>query len=170
MIPGRQFTYTLTKTSSGFTASMDGDSKTIRIPDVTKIMQQEDGSIVVAVASARCDVKVTGITFEKTKGSVDGGGTTVKIEPKLSVYSSAQTTSPAYEFMGSTNVPGELAIYRVDVVNDTEKETLIAEKEQLVPEELRPYFRMWYEGMMGASKAFQSDLIARHTDGSGTEE
>ncbi|MBR2591352.1 MAG: Ig-like domain-containing protein [Oscillospiraceae bacterium] len=139
MIPGQQFTYTLTKTSSGFTASMDGDSNTIRIPDVTKIMQQEDGSIVVAVASARCDVKVTGISFEKTKGSVDGGGTTVKIEPKLSVYSSAQTTSPAYEFMGSTNVPGELAIYRVDVVNDTEKETLIAEK---IPTETDIVFKL----------------------------
>jgi chorismate mutase len=68
----------------------------------------------------------------------------------------------------------KIAQYKMErglpVLDRSREEALIAEKEQLVPEELRPYFRMWYEGMMGASRAYQSDLIARHTDGSGTEE
>ena len=56
------------------------------------------------------------------------------------------------------------------VLDRSREEALIAEKEQLVPEELRPYFRMWYEGMMGASRTYQSDLIARHNSGSLTQE
>ena len=45
------------------------------------------------------------------------------------------------------------------VLDRKREKELIAEKEKLVPEELRPYFRMWYEGMLGASRKYQADLI-----------
>ena len=68
----------------------------------------------------------------------------------------------------------KIAQYKMErglpVLDRSREEALIAEKEQLVPEELRPYFRMWYEGMMSASKAYQSDLIASHQKGSQAEE
>lgn len=59
-----------------------------------------------------------------------------------------------------------VAQYKIEqgmpVLDRSREEALIAEKEQLVPEELRPYFRMWYEGMLGASRAYQNDLIEAH--------
>ncbi len=62
----------------------------------------------------------------------------------------------------------EIAQYKLEqglpVLDRSREEALIAEKEKLVPEELRPYFRMWYEGMLGASRQFQTDLIAEHTE------
>ena len=106
---GRQFTYTLEKTDEGFIATMGGE--TISVPDVTKIMQQEDGSIVVAVASARCDAKVTNITFEKSEGSVVGGGTVTEITPEVSVYSANTTGEADYEFVIGANVAGSVAIF-----------------------------------------------------------
>ena len=111
-ILGAKFTYTLEKTETGFIATMAGDSKTIEIPDVTQLMQQEDGSIVVAVASGRCDTKVTDITFEKSAGSVEGGGEGKKVTPKVTIYSSDETTVKDYEFIVGSNVPGLLTVLR----------------------------------------------------------
>ena len=60
----------------------------------------------------------------------------------------------------------EIAQYKLEqgmpVLDRSREEALIAEKEKLLPEELRPYFRMWYEGMLGASRQFQTDLIEAH--------
>ena len=106
---GRQFTYTLEKTDEGFIASM-GD-ETISIPDVTRIMQQEDGSIVLAVASARCDARITDIHFVKSKGSVSGGGMVTGITPKVSVYSADTTGNADYEFVIGANVAGTVSIF-----------------------------------------------------------
>lgn len=56
-----------------------------------------------------------------------------------------------------------IAEYKIEngkpVLDRAREQALISEKEKLVPEELRPYFRMWYEGMLGASRKFQADLI-----------
>ena len=51
--------------------------------------------------------------------------------------------------------------HALPVLDRAREAQLIREKEQLVSEELRPYFRMWYEGMLAASRQFQSDLIER---------
>ena len=80
----------------------------------------------------------------------------------------------AKQFVRRFEAVRKIADYKMEqglpVLDRSREEALIAEKEQLVPEELRPYFRMWYAGMMGASRAYQSDLIARHNDGSAAQE
>ncbi|SEG04273.1 hypothetical protein SAMN04487934_1071 [Eubacterium ruminantium] len=123
LVVGEKFTYTLEKTDEGFIASM-GD-ETIFIPDVKSIMQQEDGSIVVAVASGRCDAKITDIHFEKSEGSVSGGTVIAEITPAVSMFSSNITTSGDYEFIAGANVPGTFKVYNgneeIDVAGVDEK-------------------------------------------------
>lgn len=111
---GKKFTYTLEKTNDGFVATMEGSDQTIEIPDVTKVMQQEDGSLIVAVASARCDAKISNITFEKTEGSVNGGEVVTQITPSVSVFSSSVSNSSDFEFSAGANVPGTIRVYNED--------------------------------------------------------
>ena len=108
---GKKFTYTLEKTDEGFRASMAGDETPIIVSDAHKIMKQEDGSIVVAVVSARCNAKVTDIHFEKTEGSAGGDGEKTVINPEVTVYSSSETSSLNYEFTVGSNVPGSVELY-----------------------------------------------------------
>ena len=51
VVLGEKFTYTLEKTDTGFLCSYEGE--TFEIPGVNKLMEQEDGSIIVALAGLR---------------------------------------------------------------------------------------------------------------------
>ena len=57
----------------------------------------------------------------------------------------------------------ELADYKLEqqlpVLDRSREEALIASRLKELPEELQPYFRTWYEGLMAVSRQFQTDLI-----------
>ncbi|MCR5295347.1 MAG: hypothetical protein K6E30_09300 [Lachnospiraceae bacterium] len=108
--PGEKYTYTLEKTDSAFLCSYEGE--TFEIPGVNKIMAQEDGSIIVALAVGRCNGTITDVKFEKTAGSVTEDGSEEQVEPRVSVYSSDTTGTQDYSFLANANIRGRLSLYR----------------------------------------------------------
>ncbi|MGN0161371.1 MAG: right-handed parallel beta-helix repeat-containing protein [Lachnospiraceae bacterium] len=107
---GDTFTYTLKKTNEGFEASMEGASETITFEGTDSLMQQDDGSIYVGVASTRkVGVEVTDILFEKSEGTASAGAVK-QIEPNFNIYSGTTSGVTSYEFIGSANVDGSLEV------------------------------------------------------------
>ncbi len=63
-------------------------------------MEQEDGSIVVALAVGRCNGTISDIHFEKNPGTATSDTTVKETEPKVSVYSSNTTGEQEYLVYG----------------------------------------------------------------------
>ena len=108
LVPGEKFTYTLEKTDTGFLCSYEGE--TFEIPGVNKLMEQEDGSIIVALAVGRCNGTISDIRFEKNPGTAASDTTVKETEPKVSVYSSDTTGEQEYLFMADSNVKGTITL------------------------------------------------------------
>ena len=98
VVLGEKFTYTLEKTDTGFLCSYEDE--TFEIPGVNKLMEQEDGSIVVALAVGRCNGTISDIHFEKNPGTATSDTTVKETEPKVSVYSSNTTGEQEYLVYG----------------------------------------------------------------------
>ena len=110
LTPGEKFTYTLEKTDDGFECTYEGE--TFKIPGVNKVMVQEDGSMIVALAVGRCNGTITNITFEKNPGAAQEDTTTEQTEPKVSVYSSETSGTKEYTFTADANTKGQITLYK----------------------------------------------------------
>ena len=110
LTPGEKFTYTLEKTDSGFLCTYEGE--TFEIPGVNKVMTQEDGSMIVALAVGRCNGTITNVKFEKNPGAAEGDTTAEQTEPKVSVYSSETSGTKEYTFTADANTKGQITLYK----------------------------------------------------------
>ena len=110
LTPGEKFTYTLEKTDTGFLCTYEGE--TFEIPSVNKLMAQEDGSMIVALAVGRCNGTITDVTFEKNPGSAIEDDTKEEIEPKVSIYSAETSGTKEYTFTAGANTKGQITLYR----------------------------------------------------------
>ncbi|MGX8688180.1 MAG: right-handed parallel beta-helix repeat-containing protein, partial [bacterium] len=110
LTPGEKFTYTLEKTNTGFLCTYEGE--TFEIPGLDKVMTQEDGSMIVALAVGRCNGTITDVTFEKNPGAAEGGSTVEQTEPKVSIYSAETSGTEEYTFTAGANTKGQITLYR----------------------------------------------------------
>ncbi len=116
---GDTFTYTLEKTNDSYIASMTGADGNIVWTGTASMAVQEDGSMCVGVASARCvGVTVSNIEFTKSQGSMSVAEAT-KTTPEFKVYSSNVSATANYLFIGGSNVAGTLKFYVDGSLNKT---------------------------------------------------